>query len=109
MERAENVRSGEAASGEGKAEDRLEKRLSMEQSLRKWRVECVGLEKEGTASSSDIGEKKATVVRTVIFWVKGRRTCLRAWLISVEWSRVHRGEGAGEAEGRERHEGAGPG
>lgn len=71
MERAENVRSGEAASGEGKVEDRLEKRLSMEQSLRKWRVERVGLEKEGATSSSDIGEKEATVVRTVIFWVKG--------------------------------------
>lgn len=67
MERTECVCPGEAARGEGKVEDISEKRVSMEQSLRKWWVEHVSLEKEGDSSSSDIGEKEATVVRTVIF------------------------------------------
>lgn len=62
MERTECV-----CSGEGKVEDIFEKRVSMEQSLRKWWVEHVSLEKEGDSSSFDIGEKEATVVRTVIF------------------------------------------
>lgn len=46
---------------------RFEKKLSMEQNLRKWRVERVRLEKEDDTSSFDIGEKEVTVVRTVIF------------------------------------------
>ena len=66
MERTESVCSGEAASRERKVEDRFEKRLSMEQSLRKWQVERVSLKKEEVTSSFDIGEK-ATVVKTVIF------------------------------------------
>lgn len=46
---------------------RFEKKLSMEQNLRKWQIERVRLEKEDDTSSFDIGEKEVTVVRTVIF------------------------------------------